>query len=141
MKSLHFALLAILMIAGCNPTDRTSSDPMVNDATRVNDGTSKPVDHDNSAVNKRDRDSMAKTPLDQNENQADIDITAGIRKQVVDTKMSVNAQNVKIITQDGVVTLRGPVKTADEKKQIEDMARNFAGVKSVDSQLEVEKNP
>ena len=63
---------------------------------------------DNTEVNVRDRSEAAKTPIDQNENQKDIDITANIRKRVVDTKMSVNAQNVKIITQDGKVTLRGP---------------------------------
>jgi len=84
---------------------------------------------------------MTKTPLDQNENQADINLTAEIRKRVVDTKMSVNAQNVKIITQDGRVTLRGPVKTADEKKRIEEIARVVAGDGKVDSQLEVEKSP
>ena len=79
----------------------------------------------------------AKTPIDQNEDQPDIDITAKIRKQVVDTKMSVEAQNVKIITQDGKVTLRGPVKTAEEKKQIEDIARAVAGAGNVESQLEI----
>ncbi len=98
------------------------------------------VDRDNSAVNKRDRDASAKTPFDQNENKADIGITANIRKSVVDTKMSINAQNVKIITQDGVVTLRGPVKSQEEKDRIEEIARGVAGVKTVESQLEVEKN-
>src|SRR6187549_3445394 len=95
------------------------------------------VQPDNTGVNARDRNDAAKTPIDQNENQADIDITANIRKRVVDTKMSVNAQNAKIITQDGKVTLRGPVKSAEEKKQIEDIARAVAGADKVDSQLEV----
>ena len=48
------------------------------------------------------------------------------------------AQNVKIITQDGQVTLRGPVKTGDEKKRIEEIARSVAGESKVDSQLEIE---
>jgi osmotically-inducible protein OsmY len=57
----------------------------------------------------------------------------------VDTKdMSVNAQNVKIITQDGTVTLRGPVNSAEEKKKIEDIARAVVGEDKVVSQLEVE---
>lgn len=140
MKYLHFALIAILMIAGCDQTNRTVNDVSPNDS-RIKTESNNTVDKDNTAVNKRDLDSSAKTPIDQNENQADINITAGIRKSVVDKKMSVNAENVKIITQDGVVTLRGPVKTEDEKKQIEEIARNFAGVKTVESQLEVEKNP
>ncbi len=136
MKYFQFALLAIFLIAGCDETNRTTTtDPT------MSDGTNKTVDRDNTAVNKRDRDVDVKTPIDQNENQADINVTAGIRKMLVGTKMSVNAQNVKIITQDGVVTLRGPVKTAEEKKQIEEIARSVAGVKTVDSQLEVEQNP
>ena len=89
-------------------------------------------------VNVRDRSDAAKTPIDQNENQKDIDITANIRKRVVDTKMSVNAQNVKIITQSGKVTLRGPVKTEEEKAQIAKMAEEVAGPGNVDNQLEVQ---
>ena len=73
-----------------------------------------------------------------NENKKDIDITANIRKRVVDTKMSVNAQNVKIITQSGKVTLRGPVKTEEEKAQIAKMAEEVAGPGNVDNQLEVQ---
>lgn len=99
--------------------------------------TTKRVDRTNTGVNLRDRDSTAKTPLDQNENKADITITAAIRKRVVATKMSINAQNVKIITQDGRVTLRGPVKTEQEKRTIEEIARDVAGANKVDSQLEV----
>jgi hyperosmotically inducible periplasmic protein len=93
---------------------------------------------DNTGVNERDRSNTLQTPINQNENQKDIDVTANIRKRVVDTKMSVNAQNVKIITQDGKVTLRGPVKTDDEKKQIEQIANEVAGVGNVDSQLEIQ---
>ncbi len=93
---------------------------------------------DNTAVNVRDRDSAMKTPINQNETKTDVDITAEIRKQVVDTKMSINAQNVKIITQDGRVTLRGPVQTAEEKTQIGNIARGVAGVNAVDDQLEIE---
>ena len=91
----------------------------------------------NTEVNVRDRDSAAKTPFDQNENKADIAITAEIRKQVVATEMSINAQNVKIITQDGKVTLRGPVETAAEKTRIEEIARAVAGNNNVDNQLDV----
>ncbi|WP_428304355.1 BON domain-containing protein [Lacipirellula sp.] len=96
-------------------------------------------DRDNTAVNERDRASSAKTPIDQNENQSDIDVTANIRKRVVDTKMSVNAQNVKIMTQDGKVTLRGPVASADEKKRVEELAIEVAGANNVESQLEIEQ--
>ena len=96
------------------------------------------VDRTNTEVNVRDRDDLTKTPLDQNENKADIKITADIRSRVVDTEMSIDAQNVKIITQDGKVTLRGPVHTAAEKAKIEQIATDVAGKDNVDSQLETD---
>ena len=127
-----FLTLAVLAFAGCNEGRSTAS----NATPAASDGTA--VKRDNTEVNVRDRSDAAKTPIDQNENQKDIDITANIRKRVVDTKMSVNAQNVKIITQNGKVTLRGPVKSDDEKAQIEKMAHEVAGPANVDNQLEVQ---
>jgi hyperosmotically inducible protein len=94
----------------------------------------------NTGINVRDRDSAAKTSFDQNENNGDIAITADIRKQIVATEMSTNAHNVKIMTQNGKVTLRGPVTTAEEKQQVENIALGVAGAGNVDSQLEVDRN-
>jgi osmotically-inducible protein OsmY len=131
MKNYYLAILIAVSAAGCDQPSSTN-EPTMRDVPNTK------VDRDNSAVNERDRDSAAKTPLDQNENAKDVGITADIRKRVVDTQMSVNAQNIKIITQDGKVTLRGPVKNIDEKKRIEEIARSVAGEKNVDSQLEVE---
>jgi osmotically-inducible protein OsmY len=101
------------------------------DATRTS------TDRDNTAINQRDQNDSAKTPMDQSNNQKDIDTTAEIRKQILDSGMSINAQNVKIITDNGKVTLRGPVETAEEKQKIETIAQNVAGATNVDSQLEV----
>jgi hyperosmotically inducible periplasmic protein len=101
-----------------------------------------PKDADNTARNVRDRDDHAKTPMDQGATEGDRTITAEIRKQITDDDaLSVNAKNVKVITQDGVVTLRGPVKNAQEKTTVAGIARKAAGVKRVDDQLEVERNP
>jgi hyperosmotically inducible protein len=138
MTRLTLLLLGVLSI-GCNESSRNTNDTGTNTGSK--DQSRVTADRDNTAVNTRDREDTAKTPINQNENQADIDITANIRKRVVDTKLSVNAQNVKIITQDGHVTLRGPVKSDEEKKQIEDIARDVAGADKVDNQLEVEQNP
>jgi osmotically-inducible protein OsmY len=96
---------------------------------------------DNTAVNTRDQDSATQTPLDQNENQEDVNLTAKIRQQVVDANLSINARNIKIISQGGRVTLRGPVESAEEKSKIEALARASAGEGNVDSQLEVKQNP
>jgi hyperosmotically inducible protein len=130
--TLSVIALAILAFPGCN--ESTSRNANATPAATESSTTGR----DNTGVNVRDRSDAAKTPIDQNENKKDIDITANIRKRVVDTKMSVNAQNVKIITQDGKVTLRGPVKSEDEKTQIGKMADDVAGAGNVDNQLEVQ---
>ena len=144
--ALVSSMLALLALVGCNeanlpaktavPVSTNATSPAGNVDTAATDATS--AKRDNTEVNVRDRTDAVKTPIDQNENQKDIDITANIRKRVVDTKMSVNAQNVKIITQDGKVTLRGPVKSEDEKAQIDKMAHEVAGAANVDNQLEVQ---
>jgi len=91
---------------------------------------------DNTANNMRDRSPAAITPIDQKENKTDVQTTADIRGKIMAAKLSVNAQNVKIMTQDGRVTLRGPVDTAAEKDQIEKMARIAVG-ENFESFLEV----
>lgn len=93
---------------------------------------------DNTARNKVDRDSATKTPMDQSNSQSDIDITANIRRALMDDKaLSTNAKNCKIITDKGLVTLRGPVATQAEKDSIAAKAKAVAGVVSVDNQLEI----
>ena len=93
---------------------------------------------DNTAVNERDRVESFKTPTDQVEDQADLDKTADIRKRIMEGNMSVNAQNVKIITRDGSVSLRGPVANVEEKDRIHAIAVDVAGEDHVDDQLEVQ---
>ncbi|MBL8828638.1 MAG: BON domain-containing protein, partial [Planctomycetaceae bacterium] len=67
---------------------------------------------------------------------------ANIRRRIVDSQKSVDARNIKIITQDGRVTLRGPVSSTEEKQALEAIAKEIAGATNVDSQLEVNpKNP
>ena len=74
---------------------------------------------DNSGKNVRDRKDGTKTSGDQSNAKSDVAITQEIRKAVVaDKNLSMNAHNVKIITPDGVVTLRGPVKSPAEKDAI-----------------------
>ncbi len=99
------------------------------------EATAKP---DNTGRNVRDRDSQTLTPLDQGNSQADINITAQIRKEIIaNDNMSMNAKNVKIMTLNGHVTLRGPVNNEDEKVQIGEIANRIAQAGNVDNQLEV----
>jgi len=93
---------------------------------------------DNTDKNERDRDDKTLTPTDQGESTADRTITQQIRQGVVGAdEVSAGAKNVKIITVDGVVTLRGPVESVTEKTNIAALANKVEGVKRVDNQLEV----
>ena len=98
---------------------------------------------DNSARNKTERENREVNAIDQNENKADLEITRKIRRAIMEDKnLSTYAQNVKIITQDGVVSLKGPVRSDDEKKSIEEKATQVAGAEKVKNQLEIApKNP
>jgi osmotically-inducible protein OsmY len=76
--------------------------------------------------------------MDQSNESRDVEITAEIRRAIVDdSAMSTNARNIKIITDKGAVTLRGVVDSQAEKTAIEEKAKAVSGVVSVDNQLEV----
>jgi osmotically-inducible protein OsmY len=95
---------------------------------------------DNTGRNERDREGGTVTPIDQGNSEGDLQITSAIRKAVVDQDdFSTNARNVKIITRDGVVTLRGPVNSLDEKNRIASIAERAPGVRRVDNQIEIAK--
>ncbi|MES2597733.1 MAG: BON domain-containing protein [Verrucomicrobiota bacterium] len=93
---------------------------------------------DNTERNERDRAGQNLTPVDQSNRPEDLKLVAEIRKAVVaDDSLSMTAKNVKIITTPGKVTLRGPVKNADEKTKIAAHAKAKAGTSEVVDQLEV----
>lgn len=127
MKTIIILLFSTLLVVACSKN--RSEDKQVSQTA---------VEPDNSGRNVRDRDDQNKTTGDQSENEADRTITQNIRRAVTaDDSLSTNAKNVKIITNNGTVTLRGPVKSEKEKAEIEAKAKQVAGVKSVDNQLEV----
>ena len=93
---------------------------------------------DNTGSNVRDRSGATLTPGDQSESEADRTLTQRIRQAVVaDDSLSTNAHNIKIITINGVVTLRGPVNSTQEKATIDAKAQQIAGATKVDNQLEI----
>ncbi len=137
-----FKLMAIvpaagmLMLAACEERQTTQTPTNTNPGTTDRAGVGENAD--NTGRNRRDADTNAKTPMDQQENTRDITITADVRRAILDDDtMSTNAENCKIITADGVVTLRGPVDSQAEKDAIEAKARAVAGVARVDNQLEI----
>jgi hypothetical protein len=124
-------LCAAVLAAGVLPV--TAAEP------KTDTGVDQRTDADDTGRNVRDRDGRTLTPMDQGTTEADRGITQRIRQELTSRdELSINAKNVKIITVDGVVTLRGPVKDDGEKTTIAGIARKAAGVKRVDDQLEVE---
>jgi osmotically-inducible protein OsmY len=97
-------------------------------------------DADNTARNERDRNQATVTPGDQGNSREDIDTTKRIRQGIIANKsLSTDAHNVKVITANGHVTLRGPVLDEQEKRTIEEIATGVASAANVDCQLEVKK--
>jgi hyperosmotically inducible protein len=93
---------------------------------------------DNTKVNQRDRNKSAPTADQQKANKADQETTRQIRQAVMqDKSLSTYAHNVKIITQNGMVTLKGPVRSDQERSAIEAKADDIAGKDNVTNQLEV----
>ena len=93
---------------------------------------------DNTRVNDRDKSGTEATADQQKENSSDRAITQQIRKAILqDKSLSAYAHNVKIITQDGNVILKGPVRSVEEKKAIELRAIAVAGEDRVSSQIQV----
>jgi len=93
---------------------------------------------DNTGINKRDTSPENITADQQGQTKEDREITQKIRQAVVDDKsLSTNAHNVKIITVDGVVTLKGPVASEAEKRTIEEKAAQIAGKDKMKSEIEI----
>ena len=130
MKTSVLALVLAVSFLGCGKNNEVSkSDEPAQTAA---------VEPDNSGRNVRDADGTTKTSGDQSESEADRTITQNVRQAVTaDDSISTNGKNVKIITVDGTVTLRGPVKSEQEKTNIAAKAQQIAGVKQVDNQLEI----
>ena len=93
---------------------------------------------DNTKINERDMSQKEPTADQQKENRSDRDITQQIRQSIMkDKSLSTYAHNVKIVTQDGQVTLKGPVRSEEEKKAIEAKATEVAGDHKVTSELNI----
>ena len=98
----------------------------------------KNVNHDNTGKNERDRSGETQTSGDQSNSSADLKTTQAIRQALMkDSELSMTAKNIKVITTNGHVTLRGPVKTSEEKAKVDQLAKSAAGGAQIEDQLEV----
>ena len=101
------------------------------------DASSQPTSVDNTKINERDRANTLK-PIDQPNNSRDIKIAADARRAIVDDKsLSTMAHNIKLVANGGVVTLRGPVNSTEEKTRVGQIVASVHGVSNVDNQLDV----
>ena len=136
----------LLLVAGCNKEDSTTGTGTYTAASTnavVNSPAGATTEADNSRQNAQDRNGTTLTAGDQGTSEADRGITQKIRQMLTSSTndFSMTAKNVKIITDNGKVTLRGPVNTEAEKSGITQIATGVAGDGNVDDQLEVKTNP
>jgi osmotically-inducible protein OsmY len=129
MKTFPLALLAVVLLSGVVPPAAADNDTSPDSPSgKAN----------NTGINVRDRNGDMTMPTDQSSSKADMDVTARIRKALTgDSTLSTNAKNVKIITENGRVTLRGPVKNDMERKKVFSMAKQHAPGKTIVNDLEV----
>ena len=133
---LGLAFAALLAAGEVRAEDSAVRSPAENDAAPHARLAS--PDADNTTQNERDRDGLTKTPTDQGNSRPDVTLAAKIRQDVLaDKSLSMNAHNVKIIVENGGVTLRGPVETERERSVIQEIAQRAAGSGTVVNGLEV----
>jgi osmotically-inducible protein OsmY len=93
---------------------------------------------DNTKINQRDRSKSEPTADQQKENRSDRELARQIRRAIVkDKSLSTYAHNIRIVAQDGMVTLKGPVNTQEEKQAIEAKAAEIAGQGKITNEIEV----
>jgi osmotically-inducible protein OsmY len=96
---------------------------------------------DNTATNERDRSGETQTSGDQSNNSPDLKVTQAIRQALMkDGELSTTAKNIKVITENGQVTLRGPVKNVQEKARVNQLAKSAAGGAHIVDQLDVNES-
>jgi osmotically-inducible protein OsmY len=151
MKKIAYlsALGTLVAVLGCNQNSETSAGGSADTTTRSTDtsGSAQAQSQnrssaaenspDNTGKNVRDRSDATLTPGDQGENQQDLEITRKIRRAITsDDQLSQDAKNIKVITTNGKVTLRGPVASDQERKAIDSIVQQIQGA-TVEDQLEV----
>lgn len=125
-------LLVIGLLLGCGTF------VLAQDSAAQNTSVPNTTASDNTKTNQQDRNSNEPTADRQSNDSSDRDLTQQIRQAIVaDKTFSTYARNVKVITQGGQVTLRGPVRSEDEKRAVEAKAAALAGDGKVTSELTV----
>ena len=137
--SVFLIALPLLTSGAFLAADSASADPAAPAAEpSVTAPGEKSIAPDNSGTNSRDRNGENVTAMDQSNRPDDLNLTREIRRALMnDNSLSMEAKNIKIITLNGAVTLRGPVKTSQEKDTILAKATELARDTKVNNELEI----
>ena len=132
MKKLLLPLFASLLMVYSSQGQQATPTP--HDPATASDST----EADNTKRNSSEQNKNTDTAEKQSNSKDDLALTQKVRQAVMkDGSLSMNAKNVKIIAQDGKITLKGPVDSQQEKDTIATQAGDIAGKDKVDNQLEV----
>ena len=132
MKKFLLPLYASFLIVYSSQGQQATPTP--HDPATASDAT----EADNTKRNSSEQNKNTDTAEKQSNSKDDLALTQKVRQAVMkDSSLSMNAKNVKIIAQDGKITLKGPVDSQQEKDTIGAEAGEVAGKDKVDNQLEV----
>jgi hyperosmotically inducible periplasmic protein len=132
MNKFLLSLFASLLMVYSSQAQQATPTPR--DPAAASDAT----DADNTKQNSSEQNKNTKTAEKQSNSKDDLALTQKVRQAVMkDGSLSMNAKNVKIIAQDGKITLKGPVDSQQEKDTIGTKAGEIAGKDKFDNQLEV----
>ena len=132
------AVLITLAAIGCNRNQMSGTESPPAEPEPVNAPADRPmaadIPADKTEMNQRDLRTETLTPMDQSESASDRTITQQARQGIVKAdELSVSGKNIKIITNAGVVTLRGPVESTREKQEIANIVKHVDGVKRIET--------
>ena len=124
------ALFAVILAAGLSMSAASAQNAPANPPANTRP--------DNTRINKADRHDTRDTAQGQSEAKADRELAAAVRRAIVrDKSLSTYAHNVKVITRDGSVILRGPVRNIEEKAKVAELAKQVPNVTAIDNRLTV----
>jgi osmotically-inducible protein OsmY len=136
MKTL--LLTALLALGSTLGSAQTADQGATNSQAQQDTQQQQQVPADNTKVNQRDRNQSEPTADQQKENSGDRELARQIRRSIMkDKSLSMYAHNVKIVAQNGSVTLKGAVKSDEEKQAIQAKASEIAGADKVTNEIEV----
>jgi osmotically-inducible protein OsmY len=141
MKQVSKRMLAAVLVTAFGSSWAIAQvAPATTAAQSAPQGQATPV-ADNTKMNSRDKGEPSETPQKQSNAKSDRELLASVRRTIVkDKSLSMTAHNIKILAEGGVVTLRGPVQSDDEKRKVEALAKSVAGVTSVDNKVDIKTN-